>query len=122
MREDEFLFQFWLKLNPLSEERVDSHIVLEFLKLIYDPYINTSNEAYSRKQEELIQQYIQAIKQFYNCTDLNPYLQANEGEHPNWSVSDLMRALRYLTDNFSAFKLGVSGSGIKIPSERQLKI
>jgi len=30
--------QFWLKINPQGDETVDAEIILEFLKLIYDPY------------------------------------------------------------------------------------
>jgi hypothetical protein len=44
LREEEFLIQLWLKVNPLNSEFVDSHIVLEFLKLVYDPYSTTASQ------------------------------------------------------------------------------
>ena len=39
MQEDEFLSQFWLKVNPLNYERIDKRLIFEYLKLLYDPYI-----------------------------------------------------------------------------------
>ena len=37
-----------------------------------------------------------------------------------WSVSDLIKALRYLTDSFSSV-LGSSSTGIKVPTVKQRK-
>jgi hypothetical protein len=37
-----------------------------------------------------------------------------------WGSSDLLKALRYLTDNFAAF-IGVGSSGIKVPTVKQRK-
>jgi hypothetical protein len=39
MQEDEFLSQFWLKVNPLNYERIEKRLIFEYLKLLYDPYI-----------------------------------------------------------------------------------
>jgi len=41
MQEDEFLSQFWLKVNPLNYERLDKRLIFEYLKLLYDPYIQS---------------------------------------------------------------------------------
>jgi hypothetical protein len=38
IKEDEFLAQLWYKVNPVNIETVDANIMLEVLKLIYDPY------------------------------------------------------------------------------------
>ena len=110
LREEEFLIQFWLKVNPPNEETVDSSIVLEFLKLIYDPYIASQSTS---NQEELVGEYVIAIRRLCNLDD-----QESEGE-VLWSVPELLRALRYLTDNFASFKSGSSRGGIKVPSENQ---
>jgi hypothetical protein len=37
-----------------------------------------------------------------------------------WSVEDLLKSIRYLTDNFVAFKRG-GASGIKVPTLKQRK-
>lgn len=37
-----------------------------------------------------------------------------------WTPADLLKSLRYLTDNFAAFK-GVGSSGIKVPTVKQRK-
>jgi len=37
-----------------------------------------------------------------------------------WNSSDLIKGLRYLTDNYAAFK-GMGSSGIKIPNVKQRK-
>lgn len=51
--------QIWIKINPRNTERVESQIVVEFLKLIYDPYTSATN---STKQERLVNEYTYAIK------------------------------------------------------------
>ena len=51
--------QFWIKINPKGNEKVEAQIVLEFLKLIYDPYSSHNN---NKNQERLIKEYIKAIK------------------------------------------------------------
>ena len=63
MREEEFLIQLWLKVNPVNEENVDSHIVLEFMKLIYDPYCASSAIAgvSMKNSERLIIEYVEAF-------------------------------------------------------------
>lgn len=43
LREEELLMQVWSKINPRNTERVESQIVVEFLKLIYDPYSSSTN-------------------------------------------------------------------------------
>ncbi len=52
MKEEEFLTQFWVKVNPLNEDFIDSNIVLEFLKLIYDPYSGPSLTDWNAKNKE----------------------------------------------------------------------
>lgn len=37
-----------------------------------------------------------------------------------WTASDLIKALRYLTDNFSSFR-GATSTGIKVPTVKQRK-
>lgn len=44
----------------------------------------------------------------------------DSSEEKLWSVDDLLKSLRYLTDNFVAFKRGGS-SGIKVPTYKQRK-
>lgn len=63
MREEELLMQIWIKINPKNMERVETQIILEFLKLIYDPYTSSIN---SYKQEKLVNEYLQAIKRMMN--------------------------------------------------------
>ena len=59
MKEEEFLTQFWVKVNPLNEDFIDSNIVLEFLKLIYDPYSGPSLTDWNAKnKEQLIQEFL----------------------------------------------------------------
>jgi len=44
LREEEFLMQFWFLLNPFNNETIEAAIVLEFLKLVYDPYSKPTDE------------------------------------------------------------------------------
>ena len=42
-KEEDFLFKFWYLINPLMQEKVQRNIVLDLLKLLYDPYHETNN-------------------------------------------------------------------------------
>ena len=120
MREEEFLIQLWLKVNPVNEENVDSHIVLEFMKLIYDPYCASSAIAGTsmKNLERLIIEYVEAIRKL---SGLNESPNAHDQQSVLWSVADIMRALRFLTDNYSGFKGGGATGGISVPSLKQRK-
>lgn len=119
LREEEFLIQFWLKVNPSNQPTVDAHIVLELLKLIYDPYIppivNSSKNAAHLHQENLVRDYLNAIRRL-NSLEAIPMDVDDVATDMLWSVSDTLKALRFLTDNFATFKSGGSSSGIKVPS------
>jgi hypothetical protein len=39
---------------------------------------------------------------------------SGDGEHILWSIGDLLKGLRLLTDNFAAFK--AAGQGLKVPT------
>jgi len=122
LREEEFLIQFWLKVNPSNEATVDSHIVLELLKLIYDPYIppiaHEAKNAAHLHQESLVKEYLNAIRRLNNLEPL-PMDVDDVGTEMLWSVADTLKALRFLTDNFGSFKSGGSSTGIKVPSQKQ---
>ena len=63
---------------------------------------------------ELAQDCVDHIKHLYNVPD--------EMKDPDvvWSVFELLRELRELTDNFASFLSG--GTTIKIPNEKQRKL
>ena len=42
-KEEDFLFKFWYLINPLMQEKVQRNIVLDLLKLLYDPYHEINN-------------------------------------------------------------------------------
>jgi len=44
LREEEFLMQSWLLLNPRGTQYIDSQLVVEYLKLTYDPYVGSANQ------------------------------------------------------------------------------
>lgn len=55
LREEEFLMQVWIIINPNNYEFIDSGLFLEFLKIIYDPY----SGGYKNKQEDLLKNFMQ---------------------------------------------------------------
>lgn len=119
MQEDEFLSQFWLKVNPLNYERVDKRLVYEYLKLLYDPYIQSGTRI--QEKEELMQECVDSIRQVFGLEPLIEEL--NQNDRPAyWTNAELFVAVKLLTDNFSAVKIGGNGTGIKIPSHKQVKI
>jgi len=56
-KEVEFLMQVWINLNPEDTEVVDSSFVLEFLKLVFDPYSRRVTQ-----QSDLVQSYFDTLK------------------------------------------------------------
>ena len=59
LREEEYLIQVWLKVNPLNHETVQSDIVLEFIKLIFDPYCSSSIYVNGAQNQEIaVEEYV----------------------------------------------------------------
>jgi hypothetical protein len=118
MQEDEFLSQFWLKVNPLNYERLDKRLIFEYLKLLYDPY--TQSGPRFQEKEELMQECANSIREVFG---LEALIENRNGEkQAHWSNAELSMAVKVLTDNFSAAKIGGNGTGIKIPSHKSVKI
>ena len=58
--------QVWLMLNPKGLSNIDSQIVLEFMKLIYDPYAGQNNQ----NQVKLVSEFLRAIKNMHSGNDV----------------------------------------------------
>lgn len=98
--------------------------MLELIKLIYDPYIppivsNVKNPAHQH-QENLVKEYLNALRKINGIDQIGLEVDDDfSGNDMLWSISDTIKALRFLTDNFASFKSGGSSSGIKVPSQKQ---
>ena len=82
-------------------------------------------------------EYVKALKKVYNGPLTNHTIDEESedvlssedpSQHPNrelneliWSDSDLLKAIRYLTDNFAGMKSTAKGGGIKVPTIKQRK-
>jgi len=52
-REEELLMQFWYILNPYgNREKIEGRIIYVFLKLVYDPYWDGTQESMNQMIEE----------------------------------------------------------------------
>ena len=67
-----------------------------------------------------MQECVNNIRQVFG---LEPLIEDPYGEKPaHWSNAEIFMAVKVLTDNFSAAKIGGNGTGIKIPSQKSVKI
>jgi hypothetical protein len=64
-KEEEFLFQIWYLLNPLMTERIQTKVVCDFMKLVYDPYMPNQAENVQMKVS-LILDYVLELKRICN--------------------------------------------------------
>jgi hypothetical protein len=57
------LFQIWYLLNPLMTERIQTKVVIDFMKLLYDPYMPSDN---MHMKVSLILDYVLELKRICN--------------------------------------------------------
>ncbi len=51
--------QSWLLLNPRGTQYIDSQLVVEYLKLTYDPYVGSANQ----NQACIVADFLRAVKE-----------------------------------------------------------
>lgn len=123
-QEDELLFQIWSLLNPSLYESVNSRVVADFIKLLYDPYLKQEDVAFVDEKVRLALEFVQEVRK------IDTYAR-NPGAKPS-SASDhaspeseesqirfILRSLYELTDGYIEYKFVKKGPAI--PTERDLK-
>ena len=119
--------QFWYILNPYgNREKIEGRIIYVFLKLVYDPYWDGTQESMNQMIEEA-KQLILDVKALQREQELACSLKTNDSITCNdlvevkdqiegvWEVDDVIREMYSLSDRFIDYKYGM----VQLPSNKQ---
>jgi hypothetical protein len=114
-REQVYLMQLWLRLNPYSQLAIESRYLAAFLKLVYQPYMQFTQQRINELITEA-EEFFETVEKLQAELIAEPYLKPDPYQ---CSVGELVKETIDLSCRFSDYIAGVVKSSTKAVQDAQ---